>query len=890
VTSLVGTRIGSYEISARIGVGGMGEVYRARDSRLNRDVAVKLLLPSMIDNSDRLARFNREAQALASLNHPNIAQIYGLERAEAQQSSFIVMEFVEGEELAQRIARGPLPIDEAIAIARQIAEALDGAHSQGIVHRDLKPANIKIRPDGTVKVLDFGLAKAADPAAASDVSPMNSPTLSLRATHAGMILGTAAYMSPEQARGQVVDKRSDIWAFGAVFYEMVTGQRAFAGEDIADVLASVIAREPDWSRLPADLPASVARCVKRCLHRDPRRRLRDIGDMLLALEGAFDDGAAVPRAAVPATSRWRSALPIAATAAIALAIGWVASQSRRSVAPVEMLTRFDVTLPSAQAIPLNGRPMISVAPDGRSLAYGTFGGVYIRDMASVEPRLVPGTAGTVAAAPFYSPDGLWIGYFTLNELRKVPVVGGSSTVVATVNIGLGGSWPDQQSIVFSDRRGVMRVPANGGNPEVIIPAKEGERLYGPRLLPDGSVLFALPRGADANQADGWPVVVQSVANGRRTVITQSGNEPRYVENGYITFVRNHRLFAVRFDLKQLALVGSEVPIQDDVHAPVGVTAIGADYDISTSGTLIYRFATTQPRSIAWIDRSGKPAGEIPGVPAGQYEDPRLSPDGRRLLITRDNDIWIFDVETGRNSRLTRDHSSRMGVWNPAGTEIAYSSVTDGNLEAWIAPADGSGAPRQITRSGGIVHVDSWSPDGRIVSVHQHRGLQVSILMVDVQTPDRSPQPFIDVKAVQAEGADFARDGRHVVYLATDTGQREVYVRPFPEAGGASPVSVSGGREPRWAANGEIFYRSLDGTRMFSAKAATTPSLKISVPEERFKGEYYVAPTGSPRPQYDVTADGQRFVMLVPTAASEDDRRTRIVVVQHWIDELRRRLP
>ena len=888
MTSLVGAHIGSYEISARIGVGGMGEVYRARDSRLNRDVAVKLLLPSVADDPERLARFNREAQALASLNHPKIAQIYGLERAEAPHSSFIVMEFVEGDELAQRIARGPLPIDEAIAIARQIAEALDGAHSQGIVHRDLKPANIKIRPDGTVKVLDFGLAKAADQAVGSSVSLMNSPTLSLHATHAGMILGTAAYMSPEQARGLIVDRRSDIWAFGAVFYEMVTGQRAFAGEDVADVLASVIAREPDWNRLPADLPPSLARYVKRCLHRDPRRRLRDIGDMLLALEGTFDSGASVDRAAPPAPL-WRRALPIAAAGAIALAIGWAAARSQRPVPPLETPTRFDVTLPSAQQIPLNGRPMLSVAPDGRSLVYSTFRGLYVRDMASLEPRLVPGTAGTVAASPFHSPDGQWIGYFTLSELRKIPVTGGSPTVVANVNIGSGAHWPDSESIVFAERRGVMRVAANGGTPELIVPAKEGERFYGPRLLPDGAVLFGLPVATDPNQVDGWPIVVQSLATGQRTVITQSGNEPRYVD-GYITYVRNHRLFAVRFDLKQLTVVGGEIPIEDNIHAPAGVISIGADYDISSTGALIYLVGTTQTRSPAWVDRGGKLAGEIPGMPPAQYDDPRLSPDGRRLLITRDNDIWIYDVETGRNNRLTRDRSSRMGVWNPGGTEIAYSSAVTGNLEAWIAPADGSGTARQITRLGGVVHVDSWSPDGRVVSVHQHRGLQVVVLMVDLHTPDRPPQLFIDVKGVQAEGADFARDGRHVVYLGNDAGQREIYVRPYPGPGGTLPVSLSGGREPRWAANGEIFYRSVDGTRMFSVKATAAPSLAISAPEERFKGDYYISPTGSPRPQYDVTADGQRFLMLVPTRVSEDDRRARIVVVQHWIDELKRQLP
>ena len=900
-SELIGRTIGRYELIAMLGRGGMGEVYRATDTSLGRQVAIKLLPDAVSHDPDRLARFEREARTLALLNHHNIATLYGFERSENILA--LVMELVEGPTLADRIAQGPIPVAEALALARQIAEALEAAHEQGIVHRDLKPANIKVRPDGAVKVLDFGLAKMADPPASAATSAgvtLSSTITSPAMSAAGMILGTAAYMSPEQARGRPVDKRSDIWAFGAVLYEMVTGQRAFAGDDVSDVLASVLAREPDWSRLPNDLPPSVVQYLKRCLHRDERRRVRDIGDVLLAIEGAFEHEMSNARpGAVVHPPLWRRLWPIAATVAAALAMGTIVAWNLREPVQPAGVTRFDVFLPAGQQLASAGRPVMAVAPDGRSFAYRTQTGLFVRALGDLEPRMVPGIADIAGApfvSPFYSPDGEWIGYFTLTEHRKLPITGGPSTVIAAVSQATSGSWPETDTILFAERRGIMRVRAGGGEPELIIPAKEGERMQGPRLLPNGSVLFSVTISTEPNRWDRAQIVMQSSAANARTVVVDGGSEPRYLSTGHITYTRGNRLLAVPFDLKRGGTTGAAVPVAENVHAPVGITATGADYDISSSGTLIYLVDDTQTRSPVWVNRDGSLAGAVPGALPALYEDPRLSPDGRRLVITRDGDLWIYDLDSGRNTRVTRDGSSLMGVWNPAGSEIAYSSNASSGLEAWVAAADGSSAPRQITRLGGAVHVDSWSPDGRTLSVHQHLGLRVTIQMVALDHPDQPPHVFADGEGTQAEGADFARDGRHVVYLSNDNGRRDVFVRPFPGPGGRLAVSVNGGREPRWAANGELFFRSLDGRRMFSASTTssrTTPSkaLTIGTPEARFEADYYVAATGSPRPQYDITADGQRFLMLAPTPRSDAAaNRARIVVVEHWAGELKRLLP
>ncbi len=454
----------------------------------------------------------------------------------------------------------------------------------------------------------------------------------------------------------------------------------------------------------------------------------------------------------------------------------------------------------------------------------------------------------------------------------------------------GVSWPEPDTILFAGPSGILRLSASGGTPEPLIQAAEGEQMYGPQLLPDGSVLFSVTTGEALNQWEKAQVVVQSRASSERTVIATSGTEPRYLSDGIITYTSGSRLFAVRFDLDRRAVVGAAVPILDNVQIPVGMARMittGANYDASRSGSLIFVPSGTAARSLAWVNRDGTTAGGIAGIPPGNYEDPRLSPDGRRVLVTRDGDVWIYEIDSGRASRLTRNGSSLMGVWSPSGTQIAFSAMTEGRLQAWVASADGSGEPRQITHDGMVVHVDSWSPDARTLSVHDHRPNAI-IRMIPLD-PAESPRVFVDREG-QSEGADFARDGRHVVYLSTDSGQREIYIRPYPGPGGRATVSVDGGREATWAASGEVFYRSLDGTRMFAVEATTSPALTIGRPQPLFQGNFYVAPSGSPRPQYDVTADGRRFLMLIPSSTEAAGERPRIVVVQRWLDELRGLLP
>jgi eukaryotic-like serine/threonine-protein kinase len=903
VTIGPGTRIGVYEVSALIGEGGMGQVYRASDTRLKRQVAIKILSPAFAADRDRLARFTREAEVLASLNHPHIAAIYGLE--ESAEGTALVMELVEGEDLSQRIARGAMPLDEALPIANQIAIALEAAHEQGIVHRDLKPANIKVRPDGTVKVLDFGLAKAMEPATGNRQTAdgiQNSPTITSPAmTRAGMILGTAAYMSPEQARGRVVDKRADIWAFGAVLYEMLTGRRAFAGDDVADVLGSVMAREPDWTRLPTGLSPTAIAHLKRCLEKDPKRRVRDIGDVALALTGAFDVNAHDQRApAAIAAPLWKRALPIGLAALLAALVTGAVDWSRwPSPEPPRPATRFDYVLPEGQQLPTTQRPTIAVSPDGRSFIYQEQSGLFLRSMGELEARRLAITQEP-RLSPFFSPDGQWLAYYTTGalertgQLKKVPVSGGASiTVCEITSFPNGQSWADGNTILFGQAAGIMRVSANGGSPELLIPVTDGEQMYGPELLPGGNaVLFSVTKDQGPARWNQAQVVVQSLATGQRSVVAPRGYDARFLATGHLLYALDDDVYAVAFDANRLTTSGNAVPVVQNVQRPVGLVAAALNLVVSNEGTLVYLAAQSSLRSLVWVDRHGG-SEPITAIPAGDYSDVRLSPAGGRVLLTREGDIWVYDLASGRSSRLTRDGASQMGVWNPTGSRIAYSSARGGNLEAWVQSADGDEQPRQLTTLGGQVHVDSWSPDGRILSIHHHRasGAGTAILMLPIDQADAKPQPFLSAD-LNKEGARFSRDGRHVVFLSIESGQREIYIRQYPGPGGQATVSVGGGMEAMWSARGdEVFYRSLNGDRMFAAPVTTVPTFKVGTPVQLFQRRYYVAPSGSPRPQYDVSADGQRFLMLAPTTGTDAAlARPRIVVVQNWFEELKRLVP
>ena len=901
-----GTFLGPYEVTAQIGAGGMGEVYRATDTNLNRQVAIKVLPEAFALDAERLARFEREARTLASVNHPNIASVHGLERSNGVA---LVMELVDGPTLADRIAEGPIPWDEARPIAMQIADALDAAHEQGLVHRDLKPANVKVRPDGTVKVLDFGLAKAVEPVGGALSGVTHSPTITSPAmTAAGVLLGTAAYMSPEQARARAVDKRTDIWAFGAVLYEMLTGRRAFAGEDVSEVLASVLAREPDWSALPDVVPASAVTIIKRCLQKDRKQRVRDIGDVAPALSGAFDVSAPLSPALAVAAPIWRRALPVAAAALLAaLTTGLAAWRLAPQGTEPQDVTRFEFVPPEGQRLSLAQRPVLAIAPDGRFLVYESGGELYMRMMGELEARRidVTGPRGETPVSPMVSPDGQWIAYFTRGQLQKVSTSGGTATTLATAagalggtagalivtGVALSGSWSFDNTILFSQRDGISRISANGGVPEIVVKASGNEQYYLPQLLPGGrAILYTVTSALGPDRWNQAEIVAQTLATGERTVLVKGGYQATYLPSGHLVYVLRGTVFGVGFDAPRLAVTSAAVPLVQDIGVPVGVAAAGANYAVSQNGSLAYIRGGSPPRrALVWKPRGDGPVVPITSIPPGTHEDPRLSRDGARVLVTQDGDIWTYDLTSGRRTRVTRDGVSVMGVWNPQGTRIAYSSAAAGNLEAWVTSSDGAGDPTKLTTLGGQIHVDSWSPDGRLLTMHRHSSDgPVTIHVVPMEGTDRTPRQFLDGKSA-AEGTDFSPDMRFVAYLSVESGQREIYIRPYPGPGGQATVSVGGGREPKWMSNGEVFYRSLNGDRMFAVSAATTPQLTIGPPVELFQGPFYIAPSGSPRPQYDVTPDGQRFLMLTRAADSSTAGPT-VVVVQNWLEEVRRLVP
>ena len=614
-----GTRLGHYDVTALIGEGGMGQVWQATDTQLGRQVALKILPDAFASDPDRLARFQREAQVLASLNHPNIAQIHGIE--EAQGTRALVLELVEGPTLADRIARGPIPLDEALPIARQIAEALEAAHEAGVIHRDLKPANIKVREDGTVKVLDFGLAKALQPEAGGD--PSESPTLTAAATRAGLIMGTAAYMSPEQASGAAVDKRADIWSFGVVLFEMLTGRRTFEGETVSHVLAAVLKTDPEWATLPSGTPAAIDRLLRRCLAKERRKRVPDIAVARIEIDDAIEAPVteATDAGAAPPLQVWQRPMPLAVGMVALLVVTGLVGRSLRSSPEPGAVNRFNYVLP-ADHLPRRGdNNIVALSPDGRSFVYNTVDGLYLRTMGELEARLIPGTEEDLAN-PFFSPDGQSVAYWTAagNQLKRIAISGGAPVVIADASIPYGASWTTDDTILFGQPEGILRVSATGGTPEVLIPSEAGERLDGPHLLPGGdSVLFS----AGTTSWSAALIVVQSLSSGERTVLVEGGSDARYLQTGHLVYARGGGVFAVALDLDRVTVSGGEVPLVQGVRMGSGATGT-ANYGVSDEGTLVYLRAGTAPeRTLVWVDRAGRE--EAIGVPPGGYRYPRISP-------------------------------------------------------------------------------------------------------------------------------------------------------------------------------------------------------------------------------------------------------------------------
>jgi eukaryotic-like serine/threonine-protein kinase len=868
-----GNRVGPYEILAAIGAGGMGEVYRARDAKLGRDVALKVLPEAFARDAERMARFQREAKVLASLNLPNIASIYGLEDSGATHA--LVMELVEGPTLADRIKAGPIPIDEALRIAKQMTEALEYAHERGIVHRDLKPANVKVTSDDVVKVLDFGLAKAIEGDAAS-IDIATSPTMSRMATLAGVLLGTAAYMSPEQAKAKSVDRRADIWAFGCVLYEMLTGKMAFHGESVTDTLAAVIKEEPDWSQLPAATPVRVRVLLQRCLQKDPKQRLRDIGDARISLDEVL---AGAPDLAPAGAARisaplWRRALPWALgflAAAAAGAAGWVLKPS-----PSKPVTRTVINLPPGQQLAGFGNLVLAISPDGSQLAYvattqgagGETQRIYLRAMNSLEANPIPGTEGAVD--PFFSPDGQWLGFFADGKMKKISVSGGAAQILTDDSTPEGGSWSSQGTIVFSaGAQFLQQVSDAGGIPQPLTHLEKGEigNIW-PESLPGGkAVVFEGGRG----------VVAAPIGTSERRNLTQGGVSPRYSSSGYLIYGQAGNLMAVPFDPQRLEVKSTPVPVVQDVMQ--NPDPAPAQYSVSATGSLVYVPGSAQAgqSKLVWVSRKGTEQ-PLPS-PARNYGALRLSPDGRRVALDSGGQVWLYDLARDTLTRFTFEGGT-VPVWTPDEKRIAFSSNRDGPLNLYWQMADGSGGLERLTTSEHLQIPLSWSPNGQLLSfIEFDPGAAIWVLRLS----DRKAQPFLQITANESV-PQFSPDGRWMAYVSDESGRNEIYVQPYPGPGGKWQISTDGGNEPVWNRNGrELFYRS--GDKMMAVDVTAQPSFVAGKPKMLFEGRY----VSTNVPEFDVSPDGQRFLMLKPVT-QEQAAPAQINVVLNWSEELKRLAP
>jgi serine/threonine-protein kinase len=888
---VVGTRFGSYEIAGSLGAGGMGEVYRARDTTLEREVAIKVLPESFANDANRVARFEQEAKTLAALNHPNIAHIYGLERAGG--TTALVMELVEGPTLADRIAQGPVPADEALNIAMQILAALEAAHERGIVHRDLKPANVKVRPDGAVKVLDFGIAKALDTRVTSGPQ---APSLTTPAmTQAGIILGTAAYMSPEQARGKAIDQRADIWAFGCLLYEMLTGQPAFGGEDVLVTLARVLDRDTNMNSLPAMITPAVRHTIKLCLEKDPKKRLHAIGDVRLSLEGRFE--AELPREAAGVEPRaiWRRAWPLAVTAVLAGAIAGAALWTAMRPEP-RALRRFAHVIPSDHVFRNVGRPVLAVSPDGRQFAYNTTRGIYLRSMEQLEAQLIPGTQQELRG-PFFSADGQSIGYVAGTELRRISISGGAPVVVANApsNSPIGAVWVSDGTILFGAADGVYRVPATGGVPELVIRVNDQAQQYVGALLPDqDSVLVTERMSAGANW-DTATIAVYSLSTGERTVLIDGGADARYLPSGHLVYALGDTLFGVAFDAETLTVSGGPVPLVQDVLRADNFTG-AANFGVTMDGTLVYLRggAETFKNSLVWVDRDGRE--ELIDAPARNYIYAQLSPDGTRVALdSRDeeNDIWTFDLARGTLQRVTFDPDlNRAPVWSPDGRRVAFTRELDGGEAAYWQAADGTGVPERLTGDASVQNAvtfpSAFLPDGSalLYSIGTTDIGMVSIGALETATS-------VIAVAEQQNNPVVSPDGRWLAYQSNETGVYEIYVRAFPDVdAGRWQISTNGGTRPEWSADGkELFYFKEDsgsGAELVAVNVELGETFRPGTQQTLFRGPYLAGQ--ALRGVYDVTEDGQRFLMIKRAVGERDGVEQTIVIVENWVEELERLVP
>jgi serine/threonine protein kinase/Tol biopolymer transport system component len=880
-----GVRVGSFEILARLGAGGMGEVFRARDTKLGRDVALKVLPELFAADVERLGRFQREAQVLASLNHPHIAAIYGLEHVEG--CHFLVLELVDGETLDIRVAGAPthaLPVAEALPIARQIAGALQAAHEKGIVHRDLKPSNIAVTRDGEIKILDFGLARleadGSDPAvqAASDpnaatIAPLaglskSPPRTPTAMTAAGMILGTAPYMSPEQAKGRTADKRSDVWAFGCVLYEILAGRPAFGGEDVSDTLANVLKGEPDWTALPADVPPAVETLLRRSLEKDRKKRVADLSVACFVLDdpGLLATTAAQAPASIATSRQWRDR---AAAAIVGLAIGTgvTAAVGYAVRQPAPSPSRLTINASGASAFVTAGYDReVAISPDGRRVAYvGPSGTIFVRSLDQLEPTPLTGLG--LPRGLFFSPDGQWIGFFdAATALKKVAVTGG--TPITLCRIGgppRGAAWGRDDAIIFATNdpaSGLLKVPMSGGDATVITTPNhekgEADHLW-PEFLPDGkSVLFTIvPKDASIENAR---VAVLDLQRGTQKVLVDHGTDAHYIESGHLVYAQAGTVRAVAFDRRNFAVKSSPVVVLPQVI----MSRFGAgQFDVSHDGTLVYSPQGAKPiRTLVWVDRKGLEQA-IPLAPRG-YQYPRLSPDQKRLAVEIEGDIWVWDVGGESMTRLTFDPGrDQFPVWTPDGRRIVFGSerTSNGQANIFVQTADGSGAVERLTESPNQQFPMSISPDGTRL-VFRESAPSLDLIILPLNDPTHRPQPLLHT-AIAEQNGEVSPDGRWLAYQSNESGRFEIYVRPFPHVdAGQWQISIDGGIQAAWSRKGdELFYLAPSGSIM-GVRVDSTGNWKAGTPTKLLDDRYYHGVGAGVGRTYDVSSDG-RFLMIKP---------------------------
>ncbi len=896
-----GTHLGPYEITNAIGAGGMGEVYRARDTKLGRDVAIKVLPEAFARDAERMARFQREAKVLASLNHPNIATIHGLEDSGPEGlGRALVMELVEGPTLADRIKQGPIPIEEALKIAKQICEAMEYAHERGIVHRDLKPANVKVTADDAVKILDFGLAKALEGDPAS-IDVATSPTISRMATMQGVLLGTAAYMSPEQAKARAVDRRADIWAFGCVLYEMLTGKQTFTGETVTDTLAAVIRAEPDWSQLPAATPTRVRVLLQRCLQKDPKQRLRDIGDARISLDEVLSGAPdmALAGAGQVATPRWRSALPWALFGVTAAALAAFAfAHFRESRLTLPEVTRFQIPMPEG-VTPAPGSHF-EVSPDGRQLAFFGVGSdgearLWVRSMDSLQARPLPGSESGISSPFFWSPDSQFLAFDAGGKLKKIAVAGGPAQTICDVPaVVVGGSWNRDGVIIFGTNGGaaLMRVSAEGGNPSLLTtldPSRHETNHSLPFFLPDGRHFIYLRESSSPENTGAYIGSLDAKPenqNMKPLLATQLA--PEYAASngagpGYLLFVRDRALLAQPFDADKLELSGGRVEIAE----PVGNFLERGFFSVSANGVVVYRTSGGASSQLTWLDRQGKGQG-APITGQGTSFDVALSPDGGRVALTRlepNVALWLYDFARGTTTRFTFGSPLAYGaVWSPDGNTIVFSSTRGGRANLYQKPANGAKDEEVLLKSPETTLATSWSHDGRFLLY----------TVLDPKTKDGiwvlplreggKPFPFLRTEFNEDHGR-FSPDGHWVAYQSDESGRNEIYVRPFSpdsngagaSAGGKWQISTDGGIDPCWRGDGkELYYLSPD-RKLMAVEVVANPAFHAGVPKELFQASPPSVDVSGLR-NWDVTSDGNRFLFATPAAEAS---QASFTVVQNW---------